>query len=55
MMERIKRFLKEEEGVTMLEYALIAALVAVAAIAALKLLGTGLSSTFSNVSTQVGS
>ena len=55
MMERIKRFLKEEEGVTQLEYALIAALVGVAAILALTTLGTKLSSTFSNVATQAGS
>ena len=55
IMERIRRFLKEEEGVTMLEYALIAALVGVAAILALTNLGTKLSSTFSNVATQVGS
>jgi pilus assembly protein Flp/PilA len=54
-MERIKRFLKDEEGVTMLEYGLIAALVGVAAIVALTTLGTKLSSTFSNVATQVGS
>ena len=54
-MEKIKRFLKEEEGVTMLEYGLIAALVGVAAIVALTTLGTKLSSTFTNVATQVGS
>jgi len=54
-MEGIKRFLKDEEGVTMLEYALIAVLVGVAAIVALTTLGTMLSSTFSNVATQVGS
>ena len=54
-MERIKEFLKEDAGVTMLEYALIAALVGVAAIIALTTLGTMLSSAFSNVATQVGS
>ena len=54
-MEKIKRFLKEEEGVTMLEYALIAALVGVAAILALTTLGSKLSSTFDNVATQAGS
>ncbi len=40
---------KDETGVTAIEYALIAALIAVAAIAALTLVGTSLSTTFSTV------
>jgi pilus assembly protein Flp/PilA len=36
-------------GVTAIEYALIAALIAVAAIASFSLLGTDLSTTFSNI------
>jgi pilus assembly protein Flp/PilA len=36
-------------GVTAIEYALIAALIAVAAIAAFSLVGTNLSTTFSNI------
>lgn len=49
-MERIKKFLKEEEGVTMIEYGLLAALIAVALIATVKLVQTGLITTFSAVS-----
>ena len=49
----IKRFVKDEEGVTAIEYGLIAALIAVAAIAAFQLVGTNLSSTFHNIATQL--
>jgi pilus assembly protein Flp/PilA len=38
-MEKIKRFFKEEEGVTSLEYGLIAAVTCVAILAALVLIG----------------
>jgi pilus assembly protein Flp/PilA len=41
--------LKNESGVTAIEYALIAALIAVAAIAAFSLVGTNLSSTFTRI------
>jgi pilus assembly protein Flp/PilA len=41
--------LTREEGQTMVEYALILALVSVAAIALLKTLGTGVSGVFSKV------
>ena len=40
---------KDESGVTAIEYALIAALIAVAAIAAFTLVGTNLSTTFSTI------
>lgn len=49
----ISRLLQDRRGVTAIEYALIAALIAVAAIAAFTLLGTDLSSTFSYIATQV--
>ena len=52
-MERIKRFLKEEEGVTMVEYGLIAALVAVVCVGVLVTLGGNLSNVFSNVATHL--
>ena len=45
--------IKDESGVTAIEYALIAALIAVAAIASMSLLGGSLKSTFSYVSTCV--
>jgi len=44
---------KDESGVTAIEYALIAALIAVAAIAAFTLVGTNLSNTFSYVASQL--
>ena len=46
---------KREEGVTAIEYGLIAALIAVAIIVAVALVGTNLNTTFSNVATHVGS
>lgn len=41
--------LGHESGVTAIEYALIAALIAVAAIAAFSLVGSSLSTTFTNI------
>ena len=41
--------LKNKSGVTAIEYALIAALIAVVAIAAFKLVGTNLSNTFTTI------
>ena len=49
-MEEIKKFNDEtEKGASMLEYALLAALIAVVAIAAVTFLGAEASKTFSNV------
>jgi pilus assembly protein Flp/PilA len=50
-MQKIRTFLKNSKGATAIEYGLIAALIAVAAIAAMSGLGTSLNNTFSNVST----
>ena len=47
-----QRLQREEAGATAIEYGLIAALIAVAAIAAFQLLGTNLSSIFNSVGTQ---
>ena len=44
----------DRRAVTALEYGLIAALIAVVIIAAVKNLGTNLSSTFTNISTHFG-
>ncbi len=49
-METMKRFLKDEEGATAIEYGLIAALIAVAIVSAVTLVGTKLQSTFALVS-----
>ena len=54
-MNFIRKFIRNEKGATAIEYGLIAALIAVAAISAMKGVGTTLNSTFSNVSTQMGS
>jgi pilus assembly protein Flp/PilA len=45
--------IEDSRGVTAIEYALIAALIAVAAIAAFSLVGTNLSTTFSYVASQL--
>jgi len=47
------RFARDESGATAIEYGLIAALIAVAAIAAMTTLGTKLTSTFAAVSNQL--
>lgn len=52
-MERIKRFLKDEEGVTAIEYGLIASLVAVVIIAALLVLGPKLAGIFTYIASQL--
>ncbi len=54
-MERIKRFLKGEEGVTAIEYGLIAALIAVAIILGATHVGTNVNNTFLTVADKVGS
>lgn len=48
-MERLKRFLKDEDGVTAIEYGLIAALIAVAIIAAITAVGSNLSTIFNYI------
>ena len=47
------KLVRDDAGVTAIEYALIAALIAVAAIAAFTLVGTNLSSTFSYVASKL--
>ncbi len=48
-MEFIKNFIKEEDGVTAIEYGLIAALVAVAIIIGASALGTSLNDIFQRI------
>ena len=52
-MAKFVKLLKNVKGATAIEYGLIAALLAVAAIGAMQNIGTKLSSTFNNVSTQL--
>ncbi|MDG5489509.1 Flp family type IVb pilin [Sphingomonas sp. FW199] len=49
-MMKIRTFLKNKKAATAIEYGLIAALIAVAAIAAMQGLGNELKTTFNNVS-----
>lgn len=49
----IKRFWADEEGVTAIEYGLIAALIAVVIIAAVKIVGTQLDATFDKIGTEL--
>jgi len=51
----LRRFAKDEDGATAIEYGLIAALIAVVIIAAVTTVGTQLSSTFSTVGTKLSS
>lgn len=48
-----KRFVNDESGVTAIEYGLIAALIAVAIITAARVVGTTISATFTNISTEM--
>ena len=48
-MKFLNKLLRDEQGATAIEYGLIAALIAVAAIVAMQNLGTELSTTFSTV------
>jgi len=47
------RFVRDESGATAIEYGLIAALIAVVIIGAVSAVGTGLSTTFTTVSSSV--
>jgi pilus assembly protein Flp/PilA len=50
-MQFIRKLIRDKKGATAIEYGLIAALIAVAAITAMQGLGTSLNTTFTNVST----
>lgn len=55
LVQSVKNFMQEEEGVTAVEYALIVALIGAAIIAAWTLLGGGIQTAFTTISTQLGS
>ena len=48
-MKSMMSFIQDESGATAIEYGLLAALISIAAIAAMKVVGTKLSGTFSKV------
>ena len=49
MQNLVRRFVREEEGQDLIEYSLLAALIAVAAIAAMKLLATDINAIFKKI------
>jgi pilus assembly protein Flp/PilA len=55
IMQLLRNLRKDDKGVTAIEYGLIAALIAVVIIIAVAAVGTGLSTTFSNVAGHVTS
>ena len=52
-MARIMRFLQAENGVTSIEYALMATLIAMAIIAGVTLLGSNVHTTYENIAAEV--
>lgn len=52
-MQFVRNILKNSKGATAIEYGLIAALIAVAAISAMSTLGGKISTTFNNVATNM--
>jgi pilus assembly protein Flp/PilA len=55
MLKKFRNFLRDKSGVTAIEYGLIAALVAVAIIGGVTLLGQSLNNMFNDVGTTVSS
>ena len=53
-MQKMRKFIRNNKAATAIEYGLIAALIAVAAIAAMNGLGGALKKTFNNVSSSMG-
>lgn len=53
MLKTIRSLVQDESGVTAIEYGLIAALIAVAAVAIMKTVGQSLSTTFSTVNSDL--
>ena len=54
MIRKLMHLFKDEEGVTALEYGLIAALIAAAIVVAVQALGTQVSDTFDSVADAMG-
>ena len=51
MLMSVKRFVKDEEGVTAIEYGLIAALIVLVIAASVVIVGTQLNTVFANIGT----
>lgn len=55
MLKSVKNFFAVEDGVSAIEYGLIAALIAVAIYIAVQTVGTNLTTQFNKVATEIGS
>ena len=53
MLNHIRRFIREDEGATMVEYALMVAPIAVVSIAVVAALGTGVWNAFDQTNTEI--
>jgi pilus assembly protein Flp/PilA len=53
MLTTITSMIRDEEGATMVEYGLLVSLIALAALTAVKLVGTNLTTLFNNVANQL--
>jgi len=53
-MEKMRNFFKDESGATMVEYGLMVALIAIACIAAVNYLASGVQTAFNNAGLQMG-
>lgn len=49
MLDKLKRFLKDSQGTTAIEYALIASLIAVVAITGMRLIGNNIAKKFNQI------
>lgn len=54
MLRRISRFLKDTQGATAIEYALIASLIAVVAISGMKMIGNKILNQLNNIADNLG-
>ncbi len=53
MLKLVKNFVRDESGATAIEYALVAALIAVVIIAGARLIGQRASTTFNNIASDI--
>lgn len=54
IVQYVKQFMSDEEGVTAIEYGLIAALIATVIVASVALVGTNLNGVFATIATRLG-
>ena len=54
MVNHVMQFVRDEEGATALEYGLLAALIAAVIVGSVRVLGTTLDTTFTNIENEIG-